>query len=74
MAVTLSITIDEKCGQIRLPLEASKIIRLKQSDWLQVKIESDEIVLNPVAEEEDEELIKALIHEGVLLDMESMAK
>ena len=62
---TLTIAED---GQIRLPLEVNQQLNLKNNDWLKVSIKSDHIVLIP-PREVDEELIAALIHEGVLIEV-----
>jgi len=53
-------------GQIILSLEVNQQLNLKNNDWLQVRIQSDQIVLIP-PREVDEELIAVLIHEGVLI-------
>jgi len=73
MATTISITIDD-FGQILLPLEVNKQLNLKNDDYLKVSIQSNQIVIAPFKswfdEELDEELLKALIHEGILIDVE----
>jgi len=73
MATTISITIDD-FGQILLPLEVNKQLNLKNDDYLKVSIQSNQIVIAPFKswfdEELDEELLKTLIHEGILIDVE----
>lgn len=71
MATTISITIDD-FGQILLPLEVNKQLNLKNGDYLKVSIQSNQIIIAPFKswfdEELDEELLKTLIHEGILID------
>jgi bifunctional DNA-binding transcriptional regulator/antitoxin component of YhaV-PrlF toxin-antitoxin module len=65
---TSTITIDE-AGHIRIPLEANQKLNLEDNEWLQVSVKSDHIEINPSSEELDEDLIEALIHEGVIIDI-----
>lgn len=58
--------IDIKNGQIILPLEINTQLNLQNGDWLKVSIKSGKIILTPEPEM-DEELIKVLMHEGVLM-------
>lgn len=73
MATTISITIDD-FGQILLPLEVNKQLNLKNNDYLKVSIKSDQIVIVPFKswfdDELDEGLLKTLLHEGILIDVE----
>lgn len=63
-----NIIIDEDNGQIRLPIEVSEKLNLKNFDWLKVNIKAGHPVLILEKSEEDEDLLDALIHEGVLID------
>lgn len=73
MATTISITIDD-FGKILLPLEVNKQLNFKNDDYLKVSIKSNQIVLAPFEfwqeEELDEDILKTLIHEGILVDVE----
>ncbi|ACV62745.1 hypothetical protein Dtox_1904 [Desulfofarcimen acetoxidans DSM 771] len=73
MATTISITIDD-FGQILLPLEVNKQLNLQNNDSLKVSIKSNQIVITPskswLDEELDEGLLKTLLHEGILIDVE----
>jgi bifunctional DNA-binding transcriptional regulator/antitoxin component of YhaV-PrlF toxin-antitoxin module len=67
MLTKANISINEKSRQIIIPMEIGKKLNLTKFDWLKVNILHDYIVLS-LPEDEDEELICALIHEGVLID------
>lgn len=69
MTIKTTITIDEN-GQILLPLEVNQYLNVQNCDWLQVRIQSDGIVIIP-PKELDEETIKELIHAGILIDTNS---
>ncbi|KGK91270.1 AbrB family transcriptional regulator [Desulfosporosinus sp. HMP52] len=73
MATTISMTIDD-FGQILLPLEVNKQLNLKNGDCLRVSIQLNQIVIASVRSENDEdldeELLKTLLHEGILIDIE----
>ncbi|EHQ89082.1 AbrB/MazE/SpoVT family DNA-binding domain-containing protein [Desulfosporosinus youngiae] len=73
MATTISVTIDD-FGQILLPLEVNKQLNLTNGDYLKVSIQSNQIVIAPFKswfdEELNEGLLKALLHEGILIDVE----
>jgi len=73
MATTISITIDD-FGRILLPLEVNKQLNLKNDDYLKVSIQSNQIVIASFKswfdEELDEEFLKTLVHEGILIDVE----
>lgn len=68
MADIASITIDEEYGQILVPLEIGQKLNLKNFDWLKVNVLTNKIVLSISREEVDDELIEALIHEGIIID------
>ncbi|HWP96106.1 MAG TPA: AbrB/MazE/SpoVT family DNA-binding domain-containing protein [Syntrophomonadaceae bacterium] len=70
MTKIANITIDEEYGQIMIPVEIGKRLNYKNFDWLKVNILSNRIVISLPKDEVDEELIKALVHEGVLIDPE----
>lgn len=61
-----TITIN-KDGHILLPLEANEKLNLKHNDWIKVQVKLEHIALIPNRSEVDEELIEALIHEGILI-------
>ncbi|HWP96480.1 MAG TPA: AbrB/MazE/SpoVT family DNA-binding domain-containing protein [Syntrophomonadaceae bacterium] len=63
-----SITIDEEYGQIVLPVEIGQKLNLSKFDWLKVSIQSDQVVISVARDQLDEELLAALIHEGLLID------
>lgn len=65
-----TITIDE-FGQIRIPLEVNKELKLQNNDWLKVSVKPDYIVIIPSKNELDEDLLEALKHEGILIDFTS---
>ncbi len=69
MAIINRVTIDE-FGQILLPLEANQELKLRNDSCLKVSITSDHIVLVPLTKDTiDNNLIEALIHEGILMDL-----
>ncbi|MDD3888423.1 MAG: AbrB/MazE/SpoVT family DNA-binding domain-containing protein [Syntrophomonadaceae bacterium] len=68
MCTVTSITIDE-FGQIQIPLEVNQELNLQNNDWLKVSIKSDHIVMVPSRDVLDQELLDALIHEGILIDV-----
>ncbi|ABO50289.1 hypothetical protein Dred_1764 [Desulforamulus reducens MI-1] len=72
MPTLTGITIDEY-GQLRFPLEVSQILNLKNNEMLKVKIQSDHLVLIPQKAGTDEEILdemlKVIIHEGILIDI-----
>lgn len=70
MMTKATITIDEEFGQIMLPVEVGQKLNLGNFDWLKVNVLSNHMVLSVTREEIDEEFIKALIHEGILIDPE----
>jgi bifunctional DNA-binding transcriptional regulator/antitoxin component of YhaV-PrlF toxin-antitoxin module len=67
MTVKTTITIDEN-GQILLPLEVNQYLNVQNYDWLQVRIQSDGIVIIP-PQELDEEIVQELIRAGILIDI-----
>lgn len=68
MSTITSITIDES-GKILLPLEANQELKLHNGNCFKVSITSEHIVLAPLTNATvDQNLITALIHEGVLMD------
>lgn len=69
MAAKTLVTIDE-FGQILLPLEANRELNLHNDDLLKVSIKSDHIIVAPLTKDAiDKNLIEALIHEGILMDL-----
>jgi len=68
MMTNANITIDEEYGQIQLPLEINEKLNLRNFEWLKVNILSNKIALSLSKDEVDEQLIKSLVHEGVLID------
>jgi|GEM_PF-985731 hypothetical protein len=75
MATTISITIND-FGQMLLPLEVNKQLNLQNNDYLKVSIQSNLIVITPfkscLDQELDEGLIETLLHEGILIDSNSL--
>lgn len=69
MTMVKSFTIDEEHGQIILPIEIGEKLNLQNFDWLKVHIKTNQVVLCVSNNELDEELLKVLIHEGVLIDI-----
>jgi len=61
-----NITINQD-GHILLPLEIKEKLNLRHNDWFKASFKSEHIVLMHSKSEVDEELIEALIHEGVLI-------
>jgi len=70
MATVTGVSIDQ-FGQILLPLEANRELNLHNDDWLKVSIKSDHIVIAPQTRDTiDKNLIEALIHEGIVMDLD----
>jgi AbrB family looped-hinge helix DNA binding protein len=68
--MTTTITIDEN-GQIRIPLEVNKELNFHNNEWVKVSVKSDHLVIIPTKDKLDEEYLAALIHDGILIDVES---
>jgi len=63
-----TITINE-LGHIQIPLELNRELNLMNNEQLIVSVKSDHIVIIPSCEEIDENLIEALIHDGIIIDV-----
>jgi len=61
-------TIGKNGQMLQLPLEVNEKLRLKENDWFQACIKPEHIALIHSGSEVDEELLEALIHEGILID------
>ncbi len=61
-----TITIDES-GHLRIPMEVNQVLKLRNNELLKVSVKSDHILIIPSSSELDDDLIEALIHEGIII-------
>jgi hypothetical protein len=66
--IMATIKINES-GHIEIPLKDDQKSKFKDNDYVKVNVKSDRIVIVPTDHELDEELIKALIHDGIIIDI-----